>query len=337
MRKIRNFPRYRKSQERAHRRYLYLNHRKRRESTFRKGRLKTKEKLVRSRSLAIPAPPNFSFINNTEGMIIFLDRLRVALDLKQSVLVDLSEVVEITNDALIAMLSVIQDPRVANNVEAFVKLPEESSKVAARLRESGIREQFAGLQDVVPAKHGRIRNKWSLEADTSKANELIAFATKEVFGRKKQLRDVQRILSECVDNTTFHASGKRDRKLHEAWWATVFCEGNPKVAYFSVLDNGVGIAEHLKINWLNQLKLLKKYQTNPDLLKAVFEGAVLSSTGLSNRGNGLPAIFRARSRGQFSALIVITNNVYIDFDQGLYRELPKPFRGTFFYWEVRKP
>lgn len=335
MKKIRNFPRYRKYQERRKERSLREVGRRSRSSrrSYSVAR-ERRETLARGLGfITLPMPHEFSLVHNPDEMIRSISILRdIIYQRKQSVVLDLSEVRNVTNDAIILILSVVQDRRVPNWVKVWVKSPinEEAAK---RLRESGIDEHYE-VQDVAIPKSGRIRVKRSYEANSEMANELIQHATRTLFGKRRPLKKVQRILSECIANTNEHAGGNPDQKKEKMWWGTVFCESKKNIAYFSLLDNGIGIVESLRSEWFSRIPMLAKYRTNISLMKAVFDGKILSSTNETNRGNGLPAIFKARAKKEFTGLVLITNNVYIDFDKDLYRQLETSFSGTFFHWEV---
>lgn len=38
----------------------------------------------------------------------------------------------------------------------------------------------------------------------------------------------------------------------------------------------------------------------------------------------------------FTNLVVITNNVYLDFDKNIIQEINVPFSGTYYFWKVDK-
>jgi hypothetical protein len=330
MKKIKFFPKYIKIQKRRQRRALQTTRRSKLYSAINIYSSYGKLTYEQSGFKRITPPHNFSIVNNPDEMIGFLNKLKIAVYNGKKVVLDFSKVTDISNDGFIALLSVIQDSKVPNTVRVRAIKPK-NLKVRKRLMECGISEESTGLESVVP-KSGRFKQKSSLTADTEEANELIQFATRRLYGIRRTLKDVQRILGECIDNTTFHANPTK--RLAEKWWGTVFYEEDINVAYFSILDNGIGIIESLKVNWIRDAGFLLKYKDNKELLLDIFQGGVLSSTGEANRGNGLPNIFRARERKQFSRLICLTNNVYIDFDNEDYRLLKNSFSGTFFYWEV---
>lgn len=73
---------------------------------------------------------------------------------------------------------------------------------------------------------------------------------------------------------------------------------------------------------------------NADIMREVLNGKIGSRTGLAYRGNGLPEIYKRFQREQFSNLIIIANDVFADVEKDEYKLLPKPFKGTFFHWEI---
>ena len=332
MKKIKSFPKFLKYQRQRQKRALKNSRRKKLLNSITAIYSSYNYlQIYEDRGFQSIVPPYlFSMVRNPELMIRFLNKLKLAVYNGRNVVLDFSNVIDISNDGFIALLSVIQDSKVPKTVIVNAIIPRDY-KVKKRLMECGISEASTGLQTITP-KSGRFRQKSSLTADTEEANELIQFATRQIYGKKKELKDVQRILSECIDNTTYHANPTK--RLAERWWGTVFFDEEEDTAYFSILDNGIGIIESLRVNWMGALKLKIKYSSNVELMRDIFKGGILSSTRESNRGNGLPNIFRARSRRQFSRLICITNNVYIDFDKDDYRLLENSFSGTFFYWEV---
>ncbi|MEZ5427288.1 MAG: hypothetical protein R2747_13545 [Pyrinomonadaceae bacterium] len=336
MKKIRNYPKYQRYQRRRQKRALRNSRKRNPKSLHALGTSKERASVFEKgfNFERIDAPSNFSFVNDPDTFIDFLSELKMIVFSGKSVIVDLSDIKEITNDALIALQSVIQDKKVPRDVKVFIQQPNDE-RLSDRLEESGINEEAVGFnRDIAPPSSGRFRQKNSVEADMEKANELIRFATRKLFGRKMRLLDVQRILSECIDNTTFHANP--EKKLAEMWWATVYYNSKKGIAHFSILDNGIGIIESLKIKFATELTLLFKYGNNAKLMAAIFKGKVKSRTGKANRGRGLPGIFKARSRHEFTNLVVISNNVFVNFDRKEYKLLKNSFSGTFFYWEVRK-
>jgi hypothetical protein len=73
------------------------------------------------------------------------------------------------------------------------------------------------------------------------------------------------------------------------------------------------------------------------ILREMLLGKVESSTGISYRGKGLPAVYRLSQLGKIQRLTIIANDVYANVSAGQYRILRIAFRGTLLYWEIEVP
>lgn len=72
-------------------------------------------------------------------------------------------------------------------------------------------------------------------------------------------------------------------------------------------------------------------------LVGAFDKKYQSSTFDENRNKGLPRIKEANKYDYIDSLRVVTNNVFLDFENDENNLLLKnKFRGTFYYWELTK-
>ena len=111
--------------------------------------------------------------------------------------------------------------------------------------------------------------------------------------------------------------------------------GGKKKAKFSFADNGFGILETLRKKgiWERFRNIFEGIDTTELVIEA-FKGEKSSSTGLPWRGKGLPTILELQSENIVKNLVVISNNVYINFEQSYKRKLNTSFSGTYYYWEI---
>lgn len=72
-------------------------------------------------------------------------------------------------------------------------------------------------------------------------------------------------------------------------------------------------------------------RNNQDFLKKLLNGELKSSTGMENRGKGIPMISQLAREGKIENLIVITNDVWANVSQGDFRWLDKEFPGTLWF------
>jgi hypothetical protein len=252
---------------------------------------------------------------------------------EKAVMCDLSDVSDFTSDAIIAVIALSNDPKIQRRPPVIGNEPK-TPKLSDKFKDSGIYgSQYIKFADgAVRKAHGTIYRKSSNQVRGKIASSLIEFATEKVFGGSCKLKGVYTTLIECMNNTVNHATTSDVDK--EVWWATVYYDAEKKTAFFNFLDNGVGILESLRLKWQDSLLRLTGLKDNADIMREVLQGKIGSRTGLGYRGNGLPEIHKRFQREQFSNLIIIANDVFADVEKNEYKLLPKPFKGTFFHWEI---
>jgi hypothetical protein len=102
---------------------------------------------------------------------------------------------------------------------------------------------------------------------------------------------------------------------------------------FSFVDNGEGIIKtYNKKGFLS--KISGYFDNNAEILDSAFKDGIRSKTGLSWRGKGLPTIFEMYSDNIITNLIVITNDVYLDFDRKISKTVSTSFSGTYYFWKI---
>src|SRR5690606_41272601 len=86
----------------------------------------------------------------------------------------------------------------------------------------------------------------------------------------------------------------------------------------------------------SDLKVLAVFKNNAAVLEKAYKKGIESQTGLPWRGEGLPTIYELYNDNIITNLVVITNNVYLDFDKNIFKEINVPFSGTYYFWKVDK-
>ncbi len=278
----------------------------------------------------LPAPRNFSFIENTAGVISYLKKIRSHIDKDVSVLIDLKSIDKLTNDAIVLLLATVQSLSIKQGVSIQGNSPRKK-----KLRRIFIESGIFGAN--TKNKHKNyILTQQNKKADGAIANEIIKQTTKFVFDHEARCQGVYRALMECMANTCYHA--KPDQVGHETWWLTVYYNESAKKASFAFVDMGVGIFKTKKVISLKE-KLTDRFgfTDNREVLKKIIEGRKMSSTQLRYRGKGLPSIYLGASkRNAYSNLKIVSNDVKADLSMGKYEKLSKEFSGTFIYWELNK-
>jgi len=145
-------------------------------------------------------------------------------------------------------------------------------------------------------------------------------------GRNPPLRAV---VFEMIRNSCDHAFINQNNII---WHLGISHDDDLNQVKFSFVDNGRGIIKSLSERKLQ--KVLNLFKDNVDLLDSAFRDGIRSRTGISWRGKGLPTIFENYQDGYFKNLIVISNDVFIDFEKNLSMKLEEPFNGTYYFWSL---
>jgi hypothetical protein len=290
----------------------------------------------RRRPLVIRAPEAFSLIHNATETITFFAQLGEGFRRRNDVFVDLSRVDKLTSDAILILVSKLSDPEFVNGMNFSGNEPEAVGPKEL-LRQSGFFQFVRSARLNEPPAHGRIRRKSSYLVEPDVADDLVRFATEQLFGQPQDRRPIYLALIECMANTHEHAGGKT--VASESWWTSVYCPPDKNRAFFTIADNGIGIFKSITVRQA-QRKVREVFggSGNPELLRDWLEGRIEmpSRTRQHNRGKGLRAIYNRFKLGGMSNLILIANDVYANLAEDRYERLPVSFRGTFFYWELHR-
>ncbi len=291
------------------------------------------------------APQKLSFINNTNEVIGFIQKLEKHFLRRTKVFVVLSDVDIIEYDAIVVLLSIMAKFR-AEKIGFNGNFPHNTIARKILIDSGFFSNLFPSLsksKKLKIAKHHSILTHAWVEVDPLLANDLIAKASKTVWGKPRRCPGIQRSLLELMQNTHNHAD--RSGEGGKQWWLSVNHRKREKIVSFSFVDFGVGVFSSLQgkksgekfYGGLSRLRSLLPYNSNADLLKSILKGELHKTvTGKYYRGKGLPGIYEVSQRKQASKLHVITNDVYADVEGDKYKVLSKNFSGTFIYWEINE-
>lgn len=293
----------------------------------------------------IIAPTNFSFIENPDGMVEFISKLKDCYDLQKKVFVVLQNVKNISYDAIVVLLSIMVKFK-AKKIKFNGDFPNnyDANRV---LKESLFLEYlFQEFRDEERYKLGQkssIHTHAWKDVDSQLGSELIKNASKTVWGEERRCQGVQRTLIELMLNTNNHADNTKKGEKH--WWLSVHHDKINKKVSFAFIDFGVGVFTSLDnktveskfFGILEKLKNSFRYSNNAELLKLIMDGTLhKTATGKPYHGKGLPGINKVLERRQISNLNIITNNVHAKLDKDVFNILSKSFSGTFVYWELNE-
>lgn len=277
---------------------------------------------------SLKAPTNFSFVENTVEMLAYFENIQRHINRRKPVFVNLKEIANLTNDAIVLLLAFINSPKITKNIPIRGNYPKDNV-LRKVFQESGV----FGVNGNENEPKNYILTRQNKKAEGGIANELIKRATKIVFGQEARCPGVYRALMESMANTCYHA--KPQQIAYETWWLTVYHDEAQNKVSFAFIDLGVGIFKSSKMTGLRE-KLTSFFgiTDNRDVLKEIISGNKISSTKIPYRGKGLPNIYKGLERNYYSNLKIISNDVKADLTTNNYEKLSKEFNGTFLYWEL---
>lgn len=297
--------------------------------------------------LHVKAPSYFSLIENTEEMLRFMTRLDVAFSKKKKVYVKLRNLKEMSDDAIVLLLSKVLEFKNAN-IDFNGSRPLKTS-IARRLEKSGFfdilygpnKKCYKNDEDAFSiTKDKSMYTHATKSVDAELTSNLIEQSAEYLWGKKRRCRGVQRIFLELMQNTNNHASRHPGEKY---WWINISLLNNPKRIGFSFIDYGMGIFRSLDTkgtdnkfyDWINKISTICDPNNHYDVLRLMMLGKFHSTvTGHPYRGKGIPGIYNEINKKSITKLVIISNDAYANTSDNDFHELKHPLRGTFVYWEL---
>lgn len=291
------------------------------------------------------APTKLSFIENSNEVAEFIDKLKRLYDQRKKVFVVLKDVKVITYDAIVVLLSIMVKFK-ASKIGFNGDFPENDEANEILMQSRFIEYLFKHFKESDRYKLGQkssIHTHAWKDVDSDLGSKLIRQASRTIWGEERRCQGVQRTLIELMLNTNNHADDTRKGEKH--WWLSIHHDDKKNRVSFAFIDFGVGVFTSLNnkrssskfYGALDKLKEKAKYGDNAELLRLILDGTLhKTATNKSFHGKGLPGINMAFKRNQISNLNIITNNVHANAETQSYRTISKTFSGTFVYWELNQ-
>ena len=343
---------HKKISKKKHRRFLdFKKNKKNKRRTYLKLNKYQREKynqlhFKHKNYIKINAPRIFSFIDNTEGVSKFIEKLSTHFELRNKVFVVLDDIEVVKYDAIVVLLSIMIKFK-SENIDFNGSFPKDQNAKFI-ITQSGFFENLIkrfkneDRYSINPKANNIHTHAWK-DVDAELGNEIIREATQTVWGEERRCQGVQRALLELMQNTNNHSNIGTEGEKH--WWLSVnHIEEENKVC-FSFVDFGVGVFMSLDnktdkskwFDWKPKLAKAFKFSTNLDVFRLILEGKLHSTVTKKHfRGKGLPGIKEVLDRNQISNLHIITNDVFSNVSGNNYKNIKTNFSGTFVYWELLK-
>lgn len=308
---------------------------------------RSREELVNSlkdKSLEkINTPKIFSLTKNPVETIDFINVLEDKYLNKKEVFVNMKNIDFMDYSAVTMLLSVVYSFK-ERNIKFNGNFPNKL-EYKKMLIDSGffdcLKTKINNDLEYKIGKENQIFTRANKEVNSELGLPVMIETSETVFGEKRTLKGLQRVLLELMHNTNNHADLNKKGEKH--WWLSVNHDRENKKVSFIFLDYGIGIFESLKNKpeegkWeklRNYISNLLNKEDNSNLLKLLLEGEIhMTVTGKHYRGKGLPGIREAMIRNDISNLSIVSNDVYSNVTNNIYTTLNNEFSGTFVSWEI---
>lgn len=295
--------------------------------------------------VVIYADSILNFVTHPEQTIHFFELAELAFSNDLPVRYDLSNTHEISADAIAMLLSQLKNEevnqglffRVIASEDILKRLNQEWKYLKKIDSESPMIEDF---------ESGSVTKLTGTNVANFLARDICMEISKCIYGKPKITRDLYEILIELMANTQDHANGPEGSGSETSWWLFLYpSEGDIDLIF---IDNGVGLFESLPVkqhmhkrNYISEFipgaDELSKTVRRRELLqvyKDLVNGNIKSSTGLAERGKGMPLVRGNAQVGVISQLTVISNDAYIDMLCDKVSVMDFSFSGTMYIAKI---
>ena len=326
-----NMRRRRRVKDRA--KYIRIQRNKRKKVKYRRERGNITYYSNHNRTLV--APSRFSLLEYPEDVIGFINKIENLLSENvrvKSIMFELHDITSIVIGAVCLLLSKLNELS-RKRIQNWGTLPKDQ-KCRKFIEESGFLDRMRDMSSGSPFSRKNknlILNRGFDKTDNAATAKEIRKAVEHITGKQGYFKPIYSIAQEICANSVEHAN----EKIYKKNWLFSSSYLNDEVV-FTMTDIGDGILKTLKRKLMKQIQD-GLFKDSVDVLVNAFEKQYESRTQDPNRNKGLPKIYKVSSEKYIKNLIVVTNNVFLDFDNPeKSKMLRNTFKGTFYYWILNK-
>ncbi|MDR1847382.1 MAG: hypothetical protein LBR17_04620 [Bacteroidales bacterium] len=286
------------------------------------------------RQITISAKSDFSLLEFPENVLSFIKDVENVTSVKkyQIVTLDITQVTSIDIGCISVLLSKI-NKLTQKNIQTICNLPK-NNYCKKMFFESGFSDHMCDLKGrkiLYSKTHKNLMvNRGFDKTSNQEVGLAIKNSVKHLTGVEESFRPLYSIAQEMCANSIEHANQHNKNWLFSVWYK------NETDVCFTMTDIGEGILGTLKRKFSQIIKEMF-LSDNKEILNRAFEKKYSSATKDINRNKGLPKIKSIADENYINNLIVITNDVLLDFSNNANSKvLNRKFNGTFYYWELNK-
>lgn len=323
----------------------------RKKSNERKGQKRSNTK-KRQPDKIFTVPDIFSIVSNPDTTITFLNKVIRSVEGVRNLqrqhrnnyirtfLIDMSNTKYISSDALMFLLTIIQNTRGQKilPIDWIGTFPKEPN-VREFLKRSGYlnymktsAENIIQVDDNIQIKSGTGYNYIENDQNKDIRQEIIDFSCQKLNKDKKDVNYLMTMLTEMITNIIDHAYQKQGLFKHQ-WY--IFVENNIDKITYTFMDNGLGIPTTIRKSIIEKIIETINAEAEYKYIETALSGVhKRSETGKRERGNGLPSIYEQYLNKKIENFVIISNKAY--YSENKKYDLKEGLNGTVFYWEIKK-
>lgn len=281
----------------------------------------------------IEPPKNFSLIENTEELLNYFEQNRRLLKKCHSVNFNLSNVENLTFDALAYLMTKIKSEEYTNKCNTKWKGPKKPG-LGRLFKDSWFLDHVRSQGEGSPKweRNGKMFKHFNEKrVDNETSREASEAIIRHVFWSDAKYPFLHPIFIECMSNTNNHAwDGYK-------WWLFYYREPETHIAKICFIDLWMGIFGSFNSKLEKFAELLPLLSTpNKDKLLQIVEGRlrIPTRTKEAKRWKGLASMARFSQRKEVKNFTIISNDVYWNLDTNDYRTIAMKLDWTVIYWEL---
>ena len=266
----------------------------------------------KERKRVVLKPPSFfSLTDNTEETMEFFSVFGAQIDKKRNgvhFFIDSSEVENVTVDALIYLIAILQND-VVNTHRGFVFSGNyPNNKDALRVySESGFNDYVVSKFKELPRSNNRMSITSGTQNDPLIAKGLSDFVIASLGKTRKEIQPIQKVLIELMSNVFHHAYEMNEKTSFMAKKWYMYAEHVDDYVRCVFVDTGFGIAKTARKNFGEKLRMMFNIKINDSIIiESTFNGVFRSATNEKFRGNGLASVRNSVRNDIFKSFEVIS-------------------------------
>ena len=280
----------------------------------------------------------FTLFKNPENVLNIvtrLDKYKKSSNKIRNIRIDLTHITEIDLGAISFLLAKVNELAKTQRIRIWGDAPSdpECKKI---FYESGFLDYMTDLSGNKFKKQSDnfIINVGSEKTRNENVGKTIERSIKFITGHETKYPPVYSIVQEICSNSVEWANPKKSKNTN--WFLGVSYNNdtaNP-VATYIMTDVGFGIINTLNRRFGKYIEALKLTK-DTEVLEKAFCRKYGSKSGEANRNRGLPLIKDRFTKNYIENLVVITNNVLLDFNNSANTKIMTgSLPGTFYCWKI---